>query len=171
MQLPGTTVAHKTRTYGLRSRSRRSLKMITRPGSLRNLKTAVTQWRVDYHRQGRNKVRWSPGQEVWHPSCSNLRSFGSNCTVLKKVLVTLLGLFFTPCSDSASGEMRPPCPPLRPWSQGLSTWGACTPYCGSQSKIETMAGWQNISFSPFILIISKLISRIELLKKVAVSFH
>ena len=39
--------------------------------------------------------------------CSKLRSFGSKCTVLKKALVTLLGLFGAPHSDSASGEWRP----------------------------------------------------------------
>ena len=44
--------------------------------------------------QGRNEVRWRPGQEASStPPCSNLRSFGSKCTVLKKIFVTLLGLF------------------------------------------------------------------------------
>jgi len=47
-----------------------------------------------YVAQGRNEVRWRPGQEAsLAPPCSNLRSFGSKCTMLKKVLVTLLGLF------------------------------------------------------------------------------
>jgi len=47
--------------------------------------------------QGRNDVRWLPGQEAWlAPPCSNLRSFGSKCSVLKKVFVALLGLFGTP---------------------------------------------------------------------------
>ena len=32
-------------------------------------------------------------KQVWRPLCSNLWSFGSRFTVLKKVLVTLLGLF------------------------------------------------------------------------------
>jgi len=46
------------------------------------------------HKQGRNEVRWRPGQEAnLAPPCSNLRSFGSKCAVLKKVHVTLLGLF------------------------------------------------------------------------------
>ena len=43
--------------------------------------------------QGRNEVRWRPGQKASLASlCSNLRSFGSKCTELQKVLVTLLGL-------------------------------------------------------------------------------
>jgi len=47
--------------------------------------------------QERNKVRWRPGQEAsLAPPYWNLRSFGSKCTVLKKVLVTLLGLFGPP---------------------------------------------------------------------------
>jgi len=40
--------------------------------------------------QGRNEVRWRPGQEAsLLPPCSNLRSFGTKHTVLQKVLVTL----------------------------------------------------------------------------------
>jgi len=51
--------------------------------------------------QGRNVVRWRPGQEAsLAPSCSQLRSFGSQCTVLKKVLVTLLGFLGVPSSYS-----------------------------------------------------------------------
>jgi len=49
-------------------------------------------WLLDNHdMQGRNEARWHLGQETClaHP-CSNLRSFGSKCTVLKKVLMTLL---------------------------------------------------------------------------------
>jgi len=38
---------------------------------------------------GRNEVRWRPGQEASFVSrCSNLRSFGSKGTAMKKVLVT-----------------------------------------------------------------------------------
>jgi len=68
--------------------------------------------------QGRNEVRWRPGQEAsLAPPCSKLRSFGSKCTVLMKVLVTLLGLFGAPPIDSAPGELCPPClsPSLRLW--------------------------------------------------------
>jgi len=37
-------------------------------------------------KQRRNGIRWRPGQESsLAPPCSNLRSFGSKCTVLKKV--------------------------------------------------------------------------------------
>ena len=43
-----------------------------------------------------NKQFWSLA-----PACLNLRSLGSNCNILKKVLVTLLGLFGVPRSDSA----------------------------------------------------------------------
>jgi len=44
--------------------------------------------------QGRTEVRWRPGQETsLAPLYSNLRSFGSKCSVLKKVFATLLGLF------------------------------------------------------------------------------
>jgi len=45
-------------------------------------------------------------------------------------------------------------------------------YCASWSKIEGVVGWKNISFCPFILvIISKLIPRMQLLNEVTVSFH
>jgi len=44
--------------------------------------------------QGHTEVRWRPGQErSLAPPFSNLRFFGSKCTVLKEVLATLLGLF------------------------------------------------------------------------------
>jgi len=44
--------------------------------------------------QGRNEVRRHPGQQAsLAPTCSNLRFFGSKCTVVKKVLVTSLRLF------------------------------------------------------------------------------
>ena len=54
-------------------------------------------------------------KQVW--PCSNLKSFGSKCTVLKKVFVTLLGLYGAPAViwrphiDTAPGELCPPCPP------------------------------------------------------------
>ena len=34
--------------------------------------------------------------QVWHPPCSKMRFFESECTVLKKILVTLLELFLAP---------------------------------------------------------------------------
>ena len=65
---------------------------------------------------------------------SNLSSFGSKFTVLKKVLVTLLGLFgasrsnsappqwfSAPHSELAPGEMCPPS--LRPWSHWNKPFG------------------------------------------------
>jgi len=48
----------------------------------------------------------------------HIRSFGSKCTVLKKVLATLLGLFgaprsgLAPHSDSAPGEFYAPLSPI-----------------------------------------------------------
>ena len=78
----------------------------------------------------RNEVRWRPGQEArLAPLCSNLRSFGRKYTVLKKVAVTLLGIFGAVCSDSASpvvilrpivtrppGNYSPLAPSLRSWT-------------------------------------------------------
>jgi len=47
--------------------------------------------------QGRNEVRWRPGQETGlAPPCSNLRSFGSKCTVLKKSAHDIVGNFEPP---------------------------------------------------------------------------
>ena len=58
--------------------------------------------RCSVYIQGRNEVTWSPGQETsLTPTCSNQGSFGSKCILLKKVLLTLLGLFGSPRSHSA----------------------------------------------------------------------
>jgi len=58
--------------------------------------------------QGRNEVRWRPGQETsLAPPCSNLRSFGSNCTVLKKVFVAFLGVFGAPTVIRCPGNCAP----------------------------------------------------------------
>jgi len=43
----------------------------------------------------RNKVRWHLGQEISLPPLC-LRSFGSKCTVLKKVLYVIVGTFSPP---------------------------------------------------------------------------
>ena len=52
--------------------------------------------------QGRNEVKRRPGQKAnLAPQYSNLRSFGSNSTLLKKVIVTLLGLFGSSRSHSS----------------------------------------------------------------------
>jgi len=46
-----------------------------------------------------NKVRWQPGQKAsLVPTCLNLRSFRSNCMVLKKVSLALLRFSAPPCS-------------------------------------------------------------------------
>ena len=71
-----------------------------------------------HHFQGRNEIRRRPGQ--WAslaPPRSNLRSFGSKRTVLKKVFVTFLKLFGAQCSDSAQpAVIRRPgnCAPFAP---------------------------------------------------------
>jgi len=58
--------------------------------------------------QGRNEIWWRLGQKAsLAPPYSNLTSFWSKCTVLKKVLVVLLGLF------GARGIV-PPCPLVTP---------------------------------------------------------
>jgi len=68
--------------------------------------------------QGRNEVSWRPGQEAsLVPPYSNLRSFRSKCTVLKKVIVILLGLFGVPSNHSSPPAViwRPGnCSPLAP---------------------------------------------------------
>jgi len=59
----------------------------------------VTVKICDGGNQGRNEVRWRPGQDAsLAPPYSNLRSFGSECTVLKNVRVTLLGFVGNPQS-------------------------------------------------------------------------
>jgi len=71
--------------------------------------------------QGRNEVRWRPAKEASLASPrSNLRSFGSICSVLTTVLVILLGLFGALRSHSAAPiviQQRPgncaPLPPVR----------------------------------------------------------
>jgi len=72
--------------------------------------------KADTHEQGRNEVRCRPGKEAsLASSCSNLRSFRSKFTVLKKVLVTLLGLFGAPIVIWRPGNCAYlALPPLRP---------------------------------------------------------
>ena len=61
--------------------------------------------------QGRTEIRWRPGKEKsLAPPCSNLRSFGSKCTILKKKLRHFWN-FSAPPSESAPGVLCPPCPP------------------------------------------------------------
>jgi len=55
------------------------------------------------------KVRWGQAQEASLANpCSNLRSFGSKCAVLKKVHETLLGLFGSLAVIRARGIVLPP---------------------------------------------------------------
>ena len=58
--------------------------------------------------QGCNEIRCHPGQEAsLAPSFSNMSFFGSKCTVLKKVLVTLLGLCDAPAVIRRPGNCAP----------------------------------------------------------------
>ena len=76
--------------------------------------------------QGRNKVRWCLRQEAGlAPLCSNLRSFGSKCTVLKKVFVTLLGLYGAHIVIRRPGN----CAPLAPLVTPLRSKGAFSLWC------------------------------------------
>ena len=80
-------------------------------------------WLDNLDVQGRNEVRWRLGKETsLAPPCLNLRSFGSKCTVLKKVLMTLLWLF-KPRSDSAPRELL--APSLRLWRYTIKI-GKCS---------------------------------------------
>ena len=67
--------------------------------------------------QWRNEVRWRPGQEATlAPPCSNLRSFGSKCIVLKNVRVTLLGFSAPVAVIRRPGNCAPLPPSLCPCS-------------------------------------------------------
>ena len=73
---------------------------------------------MDHCSQGRTEVAWRQEQGTsLAPPCLNPRSFESKCTVLKKVMATLLELFGTP-NDSAPGALFLPfSPSLRRWLQ------------------------------------------------------
>jgi len=61
------------------------------------------------------------------PPFSNLKSFGSNCTLFMKVLVTLPGLFGALRSDSAPWKFHPLCPPCyAPGHSALQSIGVST---------------------------------------------
>ena len=81
----------------------------------------VVHWFTNHTTQGRNKVRWRQEKEasVALP-CSSLRSFGSKCTVLKKVLVKLLGLFGALRSDLVPRKLFPLTPLTTPL---IAVWG------------------------------------------------
>ena len=73
--------------------------------------------------QGRNEVRQRLGQEAsLVPPCSNLRSLGSKCTALKKVLVTM-DFFALPQSFGMRGVMPPLFTPLRSYKCQLILLG------------------------------------------------
>jgi len=74
---------------------------------------------------GRIEVRWRSGQETsLAPPCSNLRSFWSKYTALKKVHGTLLGLFGVPQWFGPRDIVLPLTPSVRPWTWCLvkSLW-------------------------------------------------
>jgi len=83
------------------------------------------QAKVGLHlKQGRNDVKWRPRQEARLAARSNLRSFGSKYTALKKVFVTMLGLFGAPQWFDAPIMIRRPrnCDPsLHLWSEEVVT--------------------------------------------------
>jgi len=58
--------------------------------------------------QGWTDVEWPPGHKRGlAPPCSNLRSFGSKCSALKKKGGTLLGFFGTPGNPAPEALSRP----------------------------------------------------------------
>ena len=66
--------------------------------------------------QERNEVKWRPGQEAsFTPPCSNLRPVGSKCAV-EESTCDIVGTFRRHHIASASGELCPHTPSLRPWS-------------------------------------------------------
>jgi len=68
-------------------------------GSYRRLEQRYLRLTLEMMGAGRTGVRWRPGQETsLTPPHSDVRSFGSKCAILEKVLVTLLGLFGAPPS-------------------------------------------------------------------------
>jgi len=68
--------------------------------------------RNGFRGQRRNEVKWRPEQETCLvPPCSNLGSFGSKFTVLKKILVTFLVLF------GARGIVPPLTTPHKSWGK------------------------------------------------------
>ena len=71
---------------------------------------------------GRTEVRFRPGQvTIWAHPCSNLRSFGSKCTVLKKKPATLLGLFGAPSAQLWNSQ-SPECRTTSPNSEITTTF-------------------------------------------------
>jgi len=79
-------------------------------------------WLDNRNVQGRNEVGWRLRKETsLAPLCSNLRSFGSKCTVLKKVLMIFLWLFGTPQWFRAQGIVSPCTLSLRLWCYAMKT--------------------------------------------------
>ena len=80
--------------------------------------TYVLRWRTGT--QGRNEVRRDPGQKAsLAPPCSNLRSFGTKCIVLKYLwhcwhFSAPAAVIQRPRSDSAPDELCPPDPLVTP---------------------------------------------------------
>jgi len=69
------------------------------------------------HVQVRNEGKWRPGHEAnLAPPRSNLSFFGSKCTLLKEVFVTLLEFFGDTVAICSPGTCALLPPSLRPWS-------------------------------------------------------
>jgi len=91
--------------------------------------------------QGRNEVGRHPGQEAsLAPPCSNLRSFGRKFTVLKKILVTLLGLFGAP-----RWHFPPPAVIRRPHGYWSCAWELC-PLASRRYAPACSDQWRNKRF-------------------------
>ena len=83
---------------------------------------------------GRTEVTWRPRKETsLAPPCSNLRSFGSKCNVLKKKIATFLELFGAPYWIGSRGIMPPLTSSLCPWydtsPQSAQLWNLHSPEC------------------------------------------
>ena len=84
----------------------------------------------------RTEVGWRPGQgTILAPLCSNPRSFKSKCTVLKKKVAKLLGLFVAPQWFNARVIMPSS---LRPWcgtsQQSAQLWNSQSAGCRTTSQ-------------------------------------
>ena len=120
--------------------------------------------------QGRNEIRWRPGQEArFAPPCSNLRSFRSKCTVLKKVLGAFLGFFGAPSSDSALGKLCPGCLLVTPLLLSLTIWNReavcdATNVCFSLLRYRRSSLWILWSYGCFVIIWSTTVLKQTILR-------
>jgi len=92
--------------------------------------------------------RWRPKQEAsLTPPCSNLRSHGRKCSVLKKVLATLLGVFGYARSDSTPGDMCLFGPLIKPLGGNISpTQGYVLSLNTTRHASQPVDGFVDMSF-------------------------